>query len=269
MKRKVMKRRLLGFLLALVLIIGQIAVPSVANAQEAQDTVVLQDADFTGDFWNAGVWTVTPSTWDNVQFEQYTYADNEWLTVGEGQGTTSLKFWMQDAGSFTLYQYVKVPAGVYTVSADFMGEKATVQVVIGEQVSTGTTLSGWNMWDVETATFTVSEDMENAPVGFAVTVDAGGYGYMDSIAIEKVADVDNGTTEGGDGEEGGNGEEGDDGEEGGNGEEGGDGEEGGNGEDGGDITEGDNTISPVGPTLQDADFTGDLWNAGIWTVTPS
>ncbi|MBQ7358932.1 MAG: glycosyl hydrolase 53 family protein [Lachnospiraceae bacterium] len=95
---------------------------------------------------------------------------------------------MQNAGSYTLLQYVTIPGGTYKVTSDFMGENATVQVVLGEQKSTGTAMSGYNVWCEEAGTFTVSEDMESAAVGFAVTVNAGGYGYLDSISIEKVAD---------------------------------------------------------------------------------
>lgn len=164
-------------------------------------TVTLQDAEFTGELWNDGIWTVSTAIWENTSFENYTYADNEWLTVGENQGTTSFKFWMQDAGNFTLLQTIAtLPAGSYKLSADFMGEAADVKLVLGEQSGAVNILGGWNVWTDAEETFTVGEDAENVTVGFSVDVQAGGYGYIDSIAIEKVeSENDNnndGTNEG-------------------------------------------------------------------------
>lgn len=148
--------------------------------------VNLQDAEFTGALWEDGIWTVSPSSWDNTEFAYYSYADDSWLTTGENQGATCFKFWMQDGGSFTLLQTVpKLPAGTYTLAADFMGEKADITLVLGENAGTATELNGWNSWVDAKDSFTVTEDKENVTVGFSVEVQAGGYGYLDSLSIAK------------------------------------------------------------------------------------
>lgn len=100
---------------------------------------------------------------------------------------------MQDGGSFTLLQtIVSLPAGNYKLSADFMGAAADVKLVLGEQSGSANTLGGYNVWTDAEETFTVGEDAENVTVGFSVDVQAGGYGYIDSIAIEKVENPDGG-----------------------------------------------------------------------------
>ena len=179
-----MKKRIAGVFLAALMVIGQFSgIDNLLVKAEETSQVSLLDSEFTGDLWNDGIWTVTPSIWDNTSFVNYTYADDSNLTTGENQGTTGFKFWMQDGGSFTLTQNVDIPAGTYTVNADFMGENADVQLMIGSQTGTVKSLSGYNSWIEVDDTFTITEDMTAAQIGFSVTVSAGGYGYLDSIAI--------------------------------------------------------------------------------------
>ena len=153
--------------------------------------VTLQDAEFTGALWEDGIWTVSPSSWEGAEFKYFSYADDTWLTTGENQGATSFKFWMQDGGSFTLLQTIpKLPTGTYTLAADFMGEKADITLLLGENAGTATELNGWNSWVDTEDSFTVTEDMENVTVGFSVEVQAGGYGYLDSLSIAKSENKD-------------------------------------------------------------------------------
>ena len=144
---------------------------------------IVKDSEFTGDLWNDGIWTVTPSTWDNATFEYCTYEDQN-ATVGADQGASAFHFWMKDAGSFTLLQTVEIPAGTYTVNADFMGENAEVQLVLGDSEGNSYSMGAWNEWKYASDVFTVEED-STLEIGFRVTVSAGGYGYLDSISIEE------------------------------------------------------------------------------------
>lgn len=194
--RKVWKQAA-SIVLAATLLLGQSAAVQCGQDDTETDagktTINLGDSEFTGSLWEDGIWTVTPSTWDNTDFCYYTYADDEWLTTGENQGDTCFKFWMQDEGTFTLTQEVTVPAGTYTVSSDFMGEDANVQLKVGEKLGEGDDLTGYNNWVYGEDTFTVTEEAQ-VEVGFKVTVKAGGYGYIDSISMVEASDEDTGDT---------------------------------------------------------------------------
>lgn len=161
-----------------------------AETEETEQTeVTMQDTEFTGDLWSDGIWTVSPSTWDNASFEYFTYTDDEWIVTSEDQGTSGFKFWMGDGGDFTLTQTVTVPAGTYKLAADFMGENATVSLMLGTTTDDGTALSGYNTWIQADHTFTVDEATDMT-VGFTVTVSEGGYGYIDSISITTATEED-------------------------------------------------------------------------------
>ena len=162
----------------------------VADENKPVEELELEvlDAAFEGSLWEDGIWTVTPTTWDNTEFTYFTYADNTWLVTGENQGTTSFKFWSQDAQEVTLLQEVDIPAGTYKVKSDFMGEKGSVQVVFGDQQGTAVAMNGWNSWVEINDTFTVTEDMKDATIGFKLALEAGGYGYIDSISVTEVAE---------------------------------------------------------------------------------
>ena len=148
MRRKKLSR-ICSTTLAAALVVAQFATTGFAEnvlADEAT-SVTLSDADFTGDFWNDGVWTLTPSAWDNTSFEKYAYADDKWLTTGEEEGTTAFHFWMQDEGNFTLTQIIAaLPQGSYTVTSYVMGESADVSLTLGTDESKATSLEGYNTW---------------------------------------------------------------------------------------------------------------------------
>ncbi len=188
--RKVWKKSA-SLVLAASLLVGQSVAVQCGQEDTTEEATVIElgDAEFTGSLWDDGIWTVTPSTWDNASFDYYTYADDEWLTTGENQGDTCFKFWMGDGGTYTLTQEVTVPAGTYKVSSDFMGADATVQLKVGDNLGDGDALEGYNSWVYGEDTFTVAEDTE-LEVGFYVTVEEGGYGYIDSISMVEASDED-------------------------------------------------------------------------------
>ena len=144
------------------------------------------DSAFEGDIWNDGIWTVSPTSWDNTDFCNYTYADDQYMSPGENQGTTAFKFWTQSAQEITVLQTVDIPAGTYKVVSDFMGEKGSVQVVFGGQQGTAVALNGYNAWVETNDTFTVAEDMKATTIGFKIVGEDGAYGYIDSISVTEV-----------------------------------------------------------------------------------
>ena len=150
----------------------------------------VSDGTFEGDLWNDKVWTVTPEAWENTSFEYYTYSANEWIEPGENQGTTSFKFWSAAAQNVTLTQTVDIPAGTYKVTSDFMGEKGSIQVVFGGQQGTAVALNGFNAWVETSDIFTVAEDIKGATIGFNLSLEAAGYGYLDSISVTEVEPTD-------------------------------------------------------------------------------
>lgn len=187
--RKNGKRRFASFALAVAVILSQLGLVAVnletvkADVTTAEE-VALRDADFTGDLWGDGVWTVTPSTWDNTEFSYFTYADDVWMTVPENCGTTSFKFWMRDAGNYTLTQTVsELPAGTYTLSSNVMGLGANVALTLGDDSSDQKSLEGYNTWTEIEKTFTVEEDRTDVTIGFSVAVEAGGWGYLDNLTL--------------------------------------------------------------------------------------
>ena len=154
----------------------------------ARDKVVLQDCEFTGNFFEDGIWELTPSSWENASFEKFTYESDAYLTPGDNQGSSCFKFWMQEGGSFLLTQKVTLPAGTYEVCTDFSGENAALQLVLGKEEGSSSTFAGYNEWKDERQVFTLTEDVKDAPIGVKVTVHPGGYGYIDSIDIKEVKD---------------------------------------------------------------------------------
>ncbi|MGN0351167.1 MAG: glycosyl hydrolase 53 family protein, partial [Roseburia sp.] len=182
--KKVLKQSL-SLAMAAALLFGQSAAVQCGQtntADEAKTVIELGDAEFTGSLWEDGIWTVSPSSWDNASFEYFTYASDVWLTTGEEQGESCFKFWMGNGGTFSLTQEVTVPAGTYTVSSDFMGAGATIQLKVGDDLGEEHALEGYNNWVVGEDSFTVEEET-SLEIGFYVTVEEDGYGYLDSISM--------------------------------------------------------------------------------------
>lgn len=203
MKRHARCKRAIGALSLAVLLAGQTVCGSgcTALAAETQNDVAagveIQDSDFSGDFWNAGIWSVTVSDWTGTEIDVKEYASDEWLAVGEEQGTTGLKFYMASAGYFQVTQTVDIPAGSYKFSADAMGADAEYSIMIGETKSDAVALSGYNTWNDTEYTFTTETDLSAVTVGIRVDVAAGGWGWLDSLDVSCVQDEN---TDGDDGE---------------------------------------------------------------------
>ena len=160
------------------------------------ESVTLQDSDFTGSLRDDGIWTVAPTTWDDVTFKYYTYADNEDMITDDKNGTTGFNFWMKSKGSFSLTQLVdELPAGKYTLTSYVMGENADIELTmydsdnnkIEPETSNKVSLERWNVWHEVSETFVIDEAVESVTVGVQGTVADGGYGYLDHLTISGVS----------------------------------------------------------------------------------
>ena len=163
------------------------------------ESVTLQDSDFTGSLWDDGIWTVASTTWDDVTFKYYTYADNEDMITDDKNGTTGFNFWMKSKGSFSLTQLVdELPAGKYTLTSYVMGENADIELTmydsdnnkIEPETSNKVSLERWNVWHEVSETFVIDEAVESVTVGVQGTVADGGYGYLDHLTISGVSAED-------------------------------------------------------------------------------
>jgi len=175
-----------GLILAAVLMFTQLGSMGCGKAVYAseEEAAILQDANFTGSLWDDGIWTVSPSTWDNVSFSYFTYADDEWMATESEEGTSGFKFWMANGGEYTLTQWVdSLPAGTYTLTSYVMGSGADVSLKVNDSVSDSVSLAGYNQWQKVSATFEVSEDGAGATVGFDVDVATDGWGYLDQLSM--------------------------------------------------------------------------------------
>ena len=175
-----------GLILAAVLMFTQLGSMGCGKAVYAseKEAAILQDTNFTGSLWDDGIWTVSPSTWDNVSFSYFTYADDEWMATESEEGTSGFKFWMANGGEYTLTQWVdSLPAGTYTLTSYVMGSGADVSLKVNDSVSDSVSLAGYNQWQKVSATFEVSEDGAGATVGFDVDVATDGWGYLDQLSM--------------------------------------------------------------------------------------
>lgn len=187
--KKMCKRTVSGLLVVLMALSMVLTCPREMRIGKAAAEQLLSDADFTGDLWADGIWSLTPSTWDNTDFGYKSYSEDEWLHPTEECKTSGFKFWMQDAGSVTLLQNVSaLKAGTYRVTTTYEGEKAAIQLTLGEKKSNSQVLQGYDQWSTQAATFKVEEDMENVSVGILISVEAGGYGWIDHVYLTPVAE---------------------------------------------------------------------------------
>lgn len=165
--------------------------------ETAEETVVLSDNEFTGSFWSDGIWNVAVADWTGTEIDVKSYSEDSYLVTGDAQGTTGVKFYLANAGNFKVTQTVDIPAGTYTFSADAMGSLADFALVVGEETGTAVSLTGYNVWDNNSYTFTTDTDLTDVSVGILVTAEAGGWGWLDSLEVVRTENAggDNSTGE--------------------------------------------------------------------------
>lgn len=188
--KKVWKKRLTSLVLAGMLIAGQFGANGVntLSVQAAENTegVELQDADFSGDLWADGIWSVT------TDLASYTI-NNEATSKADGQTADCLHFWLDQGGSFEVTQCLEIlPAGTYTLKAAFMGASADISMFCGEDKTEAKSFEGWAIWQETEETLVVEEDIENAVIGLEINAGAGGWGYVDSFTLTSNAADGNG-----------------------------------------------------------------------------
>lgn len=183
----------MSMLLAVQLVIGSGCTAWASGTEDTyttDSTIDILDADFSGNFWNDGVWSVNVSDWTGTELDIKSYSEDEWLSVTDEQGTTGLKFYMENAGFIEVTQSVDIPAGSYEFYVDAMGADATYSIIVGDTSSDLVSLSGYNVWDGNTYTFTTENDLKDVTVGIRVDTNAGSWGWLDSIDVTEVTNID-------------------------------------------------------------------------------
>lgn len=162
------------------------------------EDITLKNSDFSGDFWNDGVWKAEPSTWEAAVSTTHchAYTEDDVKAVVQGDKSTGgnvVHYWMQDAGKLSISQSIsELPAGEYTITAYVMGEKSDVSFTLGDSKSEKESVTAWGEWKEITKTFEVGEDKSDVNAGIYVDIEAGGYGYIDHINLEgKTVKTDN------------------------------------------------------------------------------
>ena len=155
----------------------------------AAETVALSDAGFEGSILTDGIWNYwlpDGETTANKELVDFSYSSDAWMTPPTNGGSKCLKFYLPAAGSFYFTQELtNAPAGTYTLTAQSMGGAGeTVAVVLGDQVGSSVQKdSGFNNWTTSSGTFTLDTSSEKLVVGVYVTCTAGGWGYIDNLAL--------------------------------------------------------------------------------------
>lgn len=193
-KRKMASITSAGLVFAMLLSQSAVADFGTERVKAAENTakvtpedIKLQESDFSGDFWNDGIWKVNPSTWKNTTVHCHAYTDDDVKAVVQGEKSTGgnvVHYWMQDSGNVTINQSIsELPKGKYTMVAYVMGEKSNISFNLGEAKSESESLTKWGEWNKISKTFEISEDESNVNAGIYVDIEAGGYGYIDHINL--------------------------------------------------------------------------------------
>lgn len=193
-KRKMASITSAGLVFAMLLSQSAVADFGTERVKAAENTakvtpedIKLQESNFSGDFWNDGIWKVNPSTWKNTTVHCHAYTDDDVKAVVQGEKSTGgnvVHYWMQDSGNVTINQSIsELPKGKYTMVAYVMGEKSNISFNLGEAKSESESLTKWGEWNKISKTFEISEDESNVNAGIYVDIEAGGYGYIDHINL--------------------------------------------------------------------------------------
>lgn len=104
-------KRVASVALATVLMATQFVPGGMKNvfaSEDGKEKVVLGDETFSGDLWGDGIWTITPSSWDNTEFKYFTYAEDTWMVPDENCTETGFKFWMGEGEIFIFHKHLRV-----------------------------------------------------------------------------------------------------------------------------------------------------------------
>lgn len=244
-----MTRRVLGLILALVMVVSQFAGASVvlADEQSGEGNWVATEYLINGDFETGDTtgWSINFASWDDAGYKT---EPNQWAA----NTTTFLNYWNNavDGNSLTISQTISaVPAGTYRVSFDQEGEnmESGLSISVAGVTNALPATTGWDVWStVTTEAFVLAEDSD-VTVTISGNVPAGYWGDLDNFVLEQYVVAEE--------------EPEDPGEN--------DSEEKDTGEIEKDSETEEQPVEELKLEVLDSTFEGDLWNDKIWTVTPN
>lgn len=192
-------KRLCAALLTGALLAGGIPATGYAGTKEvvqAKGTEYVTDGGFDGSFYNDGTWSVSSDSWNYVSsLNNYTYAEDSYMSVPDSAGTQGLKYYFGTAeGTMKITQTIDdLPAGSYDLSGLIMGADSSLTLsaegdgVSGESAAADTT--GYNNWITAKSDITVSEKTD-VTLTVSVTGKMSAWGYLDGISLVKDAGKD-------------------------------------------------------------------------------
>jgi len=160
-------------------------------ASTAQPDEYITNGGFESDFWSDGTWTVDTSDWNSWDIQQFSYADDAWMTADEG--SHALKYWVKDTAvgdqTFTVKQTIpSLPAGSYELSVHSMGgagaEAGKVKLFAGSDTADAVVTTDYNNWGTVTLKFDLKEAAANLQIGATVTGAPKAWGYLDSFSLK-------------------------------------------------------------------------------------
>ena len=192
MSKKAFLRRGLALLLTMLLCFGLIPFDGIGRVQVKADVteIPLVNGSFETDIWaEDSAWSVA-TDWDSS------------TTVNNTDSAGELNFWKANGGTITLTQTMTgLEAGSYELSADVRGAGASVAFIFdGKTSENALTIASDSNEQVSDGKF-ILESGQDVTIGFVLTLDAGGWGFIDNVALKYEAS-DTGSEDGGETEEG-------------------------------------------------------------------
>jgi arabinogalactan endo-1,4-beta-galactosidase len=186
--------KFLATLLAVIMVFSTfLANIGTGFAATTQDQYIT-NGGFESDFWSDHSWTVETPNWDNVDLQQFAYANDTWITKNEGD--YAFKYWMKDTAAgnptFTVKQTIPtLPAGSYEITVKSMGgsgnQAGNVTLFAGDNTGEAVATTGYNSWGTITLKFDLKEATSNLQIGATVTGAPNAYGYLDSFSLKSLS----------------------------------------------------------------------------------
>ncbi|WP_310832088.1 glycosyl hydrolase 53 family protein [Paenibacillus pedocola] len=168
---------------------------SMGTAAAAElNSPYIVNGGFESDFWADKSWSVETETWDQVDIQQFTYANDAWLTPDEG--THAFKYWIKDTAAgtpvFTVKQSIpSLPAGSYELTVKSMGgidkQAGHVELFAGTEKAPAAATTGYNAWGTVSLKFVLAQDTANLVLGANISGGPGAWGYADSFELKQTS----------------------------------------------------------------------------------
>ncbi|PLS05587.1 glycosyl hydrolase 53 family protein [Neobacillus cucumis] len=184
----------LAVLLTVVMVFSTFLFNShISFAAEDSQTQFITNGGFESDFWNDHSWSVETTNWENVDIQQFAYANDTWMARDEGDH--ALKYWIKNTANADQSVKVKqtistLPAGSYELSVKSMGgegaEAGSIKLFAGAETINAVATTGYNAWGTVTLKFNLEEPVSNLQVGAEITGAPSAWGYLDSFSLKYV-----------------------------------------------------------------------------------